>query len=183
MHPLPQPQTAMQWIRNRHPEAGSTPGAPAQHNHPAPVSVVQEHAVLMRHMGRLQTRVSGLLADQEAQLQALSGEVLRLRGQLVVARTAVLWGLALRTASKQPTAQRNAIQSRGAGDMARLGNSEWTRQLVCQTGCVGHAHHWLTTEGTCQLSGQACERQALESPLGKWPAAFDLQPATSKSAK
>lgn len=76
---------------------------PPNRRHTVPVDVLQEHAVLVRHMGRLQARVSAVLADKETQLQALSAEILRLRGQLMVARTAVSWGLTWRaTATHSP---------------------------------------------------------------------------------
>jgi hypothetical protein len=153
----------MQCTDNRRAETGQSPGRPKPHN-PVPVSVAQEHAVLVRHMGRLQSSVSALLADKEARLQALSGEVLRLRGQLVVTRTAVLWGLMPRWSSSHPTAaKRKALQAQGATHRAGL---ESVHPVVCQTGCVGHAHHWLSADGTCQLSGQACERPLLEKSSG-----------------
>ncbi|WP_439114756.1 hypothetical protein [Hydrogenophaga sp.] len=85
-----------------------------------------------------------------------------------MARTAVLWGWALRTApaSIPPTAQRTTPQRLGASEQPDWERVASTRQLVCQTGCVGHTVHWLTAEGTCQLSGQACERLALEKASG-----------------
>lgn len=164
MVPQPSSQAAVKCLVNRRDETGQSPGRHKPHN-PVPVSVAQEHAVLVRHMGRLQSSVSALLADKEARLQALSGEVLRLRGQLVVTRTAVLWGFMPRSSAGQPTAaKRKALQTQGATTRAGL---ESVHPVVCQTGCVGHAHHWLSAEGTCQLSGQACERPLLENHLGE----------------
>lgn len=165
MQPRPKLQTAIQRENNRrHAPAGLPPGTPLQHTHPATAGVAQEHAMLVRHMGKLQASVSALLADKEAQLQALGGEVLRLRAQLLMARTAVLWGLTPCTAraSNPPSAQRATSERRDASDPTDLENLASARQLVCQTGCVGHAHHWLTAEGRCQLSGQTCERQPVE---------------------
>lgn len=159
MYPQSKPPTALKWIGNRGVEAGPPPSKPTPRN-PAPASAAQEHAVLVRHIGRLQSSVSALLADKEARLQGLNGEVLRLRGQLVVARTAALWGLALRTATGNPSAaKRKAVQAQGANTLASLPS---VHPVVCQTGCMGHAHHWLSAEGTCQLSGQTCERPLLE---------------------
>jgi len=169
MLPQTKPQTGMKWVGHRDAQTGQLPAIPSQKHRPALAGAAQEHAVLLRHMGRLQNSVSALLADKEARLQVLSGEVLRLRGQLLVARTAVLWGLALRTeaaASRQPTARCKNVNGLGASQLEDPERSAAARQLVCQTGCVGHAHHWLTAGGTCQLSGQACERQALEKSLG-----------------
>jgi len=155
MYPQSKPPTALKWIGNRGAEAGQSPSKPTPRN-PAPASAAQEHAVLVRHIGRLQSSVSALLADKEARLQGLNGEVLRLRGQLVVARTAALWGLALRKATGNPTAaKRKGVQTTRASLPS-------VHPVVCQTGCMGHAHHWLSAEGICQLSGQTCERPLLE---------------------
>lgn len=68
----------------------------AQPMHPMPPSAAQKHAVLARHMGRVQARVSALLTAQQTALHALQAENVWLRGQLVAARTSALWGLALR---------------------------------------------------------------------------------------
>lgn len=56
-----------------------------------PVAVVREHAALTRYLGALQDRVSRLLRDKEAEVQALSSEVIRLRAQLLLSRTSALW--------------------------------------------------------------------------------------------
>ena len=56
-----------------------------------PTGVVREHAALTRHLGELQDRVSRLLREKEAEVQALSREVIRLRAQLLLSRTSTLW--------------------------------------------------------------------------------------------
>lgn len=56
-----------------------------------PAGVVREHAALARHLGALQDRVSRLLREKEAEVQALSCEVIRLRAQLLLSRTSALW--------------------------------------------------------------------------------------------
>jgi hypothetical protein len=55
------------------------------------VAMLREHAALARHMGALQDRVSRLLREKDAQVQALSGEVIRLRAQLLLSQTSALW--------------------------------------------------------------------------------------------
>ncbi|MDP3812887.1 MAG: hypothetical protein Q8Q78_17945 [Hydrogenophaga sp.] len=53
--------------------------------------VVHEHAVLTRHLGNVQDRVSRLLRDKESELQTLSREIVRLRAQLLLSRTSMQW--------------------------------------------------------------------------------------------
>lgn len=100
-----------------------------------PAGVVLEHAVLCRHLGGVQDRVSRLMQEKEVALNALTSEVVRLRGQLVVARTSMLWGM----------------QTQSTQDL------EAARKVICQTGCAGHAHPWLSEDGQCRWSGRVCD--------------------------
>lgn len=59
----------------------------------AHVVLWQEHSALGRHWGRLQQRITDLLRLKEAELAELSAEVVRLRGQLLVTRTAQFWNM------------------------------------------------------------------------------------------
>jgi hypothetical protein len=112
-----------------------------------------EHLALVRQMARLQWHMDRLLAASQEQAERQSAEIVRLRGQLLVARTAALWGMAgvpqqvlrAKRVTDRPQAQ-NVIQ-----DAA-------TRNVICQTGCVGHAHAWLDDAGHCQRDGLVCER-------------------------
>lgn len=97
--------------------------------------VVQEHAMLCRHLGGVQERVSILMREKDMALNALAREVVRLRGQLVVAHTSRLWGM----------------QTGPAQEL------EAARKVICQTGCVGHAHPWLSDDGQCLRSGRVCD--------------------------
>lgn len=68
----------------------------AHHRPHRPVSattagVVHEHAALARYLGSLQDNVSKLVREKEAEVQALSREVVRLRAQLLLSRTSKLW--------------------------------------------------------------------------------------------
>ncbi len=107
-----------------------------------PSGVVQEHAVLCRHLGGVQDRVSRLLQEKEVALNALTSEVVRLRGQLVVARTSLLWGMPVAVVS--------------VTHRARV-YLEAARKAICQTGCSGHAHPWLAEDGQCRRSGLVCD--------------------------
>lgn len=52
-----------------------------------------EHCVFAREFGRVQDRVTRLLAQKEDEVRALSRTVLHLRGELLVLRTAVSWAV------------------------------------------------------------------------------------------
>ncbi|WP_332748547.1 hypothetical protein [Hydrogenophaga sp.] len=120
-----------------------------------PTGVTQEHAILTRHLGSVQDRVSRLLCDKESELQTLSSEVVRLRGLLVLSRTSMLWGLSapLMRAGRRPA----MLPSLEQPTAARQEDLEASRKAICQTGCTGHAHHWLSDEGQCRWSGRPCD--------------------------
>lgn len=108
--------------------------------------------MLSRQLGGLQLRVSTLLAQQRAEIGRLDREAVRLRGQLLVTRTALLWGLAVA-----------AVQARPAGTDERTSRERTpmlpeARPVLCQVACIGHAHAWLDDQGQCTRDGQACER-------------------------
>lgn len=118
-----------------------------------PVSaLIEEHAVLSRQLGGLQLRVSTLLAQQRAEIGRLDREAVRLRGQLLVTRTALLWGLASAVVHTRPV---------GADDRPtrdRTPTLPEARPVLCRVACIGHAHVWLDDQGQCTRDGQACER-------------------------
>jgi hypothetical protein len=114
---------------------------------------LSEHLVLIRQMARLQWHMDHLRAASQERAERQSAEIVRLRGQLLVARTAALWGMAgdpPRVPRAKPVTARpqpeNVIQHAA------------TRSAICQTGCVGHAHAWLDDTGHCQRDGRVCER-------------------------
>jgi hypothetical protein len=119
-----------------------------------PVGVLHEHAVLCRHLGGVQDRVSRLMQEKERALNALSSEVVRLRGQLVVARTSLLWGMNLPVVSAPQRARASTPPQERTSPAQDL---EAARKTICQTGCVGHAHPWLTSEGQCSWRGSVCD--------------------------
>ncbi len=118
------------------------------------VSVVHEHAVLCRQLGGVQDRVTRLLREKEVALNALIREVVRLRGQLMVARTSLLWGMTVPVAGL-PLQPRASSEARAQIDPTQ--DLEAARKVICQTGCAGHAHRWLTDDGQCSWRGQVCD--------------------------
>lgn len=119
--------------------------------HPAQELVV-EHGVLMRQIGGLQRRSSELQQAAAQRETALLAENLRLRAELVLLRTSVFWGLGAATVMRRPAAERAAAKPHYASEAPQA------QAVICQTGCVGHAHPWLDADGQCRRSGQACER-------------------------
>lgn len=117
-----------------------------------PHELVVEHRVLMRQIGGLQRRSSEQLQASAARETALLADNLRLRAELVLLRTAVLWGLGAAVVLRRPALPRSTRKPNFDAE-AREAQS-----VICQTGCVGHAHPWLDADGQCRRSGQICER-------------------------
>lgn len=125
----------------------------------AAAELVAEHGVLMRQIGGLQRRSSELQQAAARRETALLAENLRLRAELVLLRTSVFWGLGAATVTRRPAAERGLTPSGYAHGAPQA------QTVICQTGCVGHAHPWLADDGQCRRSGQACERLEMgESP-------------------
>jgi hypothetical protein len=131
-----------------------TPTSPAilmaRHDRMAAREIAIEHGVLTRQMAGLQRRVGEQMRAHAQQISSLEEEVLHLRVQLVIARTCLLWGLGaagvLRPVPRRArTAVADAVEA-----MAEASS------VICQTGCVGHAHPWLEADGQCRRTGTAC---------------------------
>jgi hypothetical protein len=120
--------------------------------------LVAEHGALMRQIGGLQRRCSDMLRASAARETALVGENLRLRAELVLLRTSVFWGLGAAAVLRRPTAARVADR------VALEAHAREAQAVICQTGCVGHAHPWLEADGQCRRSGQACDRVDVTAP-------------------
>ncbi len=114
--------------------------------------LVAEHGVLMRQIGGLQRRSSELQQAAARRETALLAENLRLRAELVLLRTSVFWGLGAATVMRRPA------PARAATPAGCVQGTPEAQAVICQTGCVGHAHPWLEPNGQCRRSGQACER-------------------------
>lgn len=107
----------------------------------------REHGAMARQLAGLQQRIGGLLAANARRIALLEADNLRLRAELVVCRTGLLWGLG--AGVLQPRAARRQRLS-GLPDMAAA------QVVICQTGCAGHAHPWRDDEGQCRRTGLAC---------------------------
>lgn len=103
--------------------------------------------MLLRKLADLQRRVS-------EQLGAFDQEVLHLRAQLMVARTGVLWGLGVESLTWTAMPRARALHRPVPVQVPM----KEAAAVICQTGCVGHAHPWLEADGQCRRSGQVCAR-------------------------
>ena len=127
----------------------------ARHDSVAAREIAIEHGVLTRQVAGLQRRVGEQLRAYALQVSALQDEVLHLRAQLIVSRTSLLWGLGVADVMK-PLARR----ARSLAERAEASAMQEANSVICQTGCVGHAHPWLEADGQCRRTGQACELYA-----------------------
>jgi hypothetical protein len=126
---------------------------------PAPALMQREHGVLIRQMAGLQTRVSQQMQAYAQQVDDLEQALLGARAQLLLVRTAVLWSLA-REGLVWSSSGENPLQRQvGRTDRQPRPLNE-ADAVICQTGCVGHAHPWLEADGQCSRTGQSCERVA-----------------------
>ncbi len=111
-----------------------------------------EYGALLRMWGRLQTQLSEHSQAHAKALKALESEVVRLRGDLLITRTALYWGMA---------AGGVAMVRRPNRRLAPLSATpSAVADVLCRTGCEGHAHHWLGENSECTRTGQACHRLA-----------------------
>lgn len=124
----------------------------ARHDSAAARELAQEHGTLTRQLAGLQRRVSEQVRTQALQLAKLEEEVLCLRGQLIVARTCMLWGLGMAGVARPMARRARAPAVPVQETMAEASG------VICQTGCVGHAHPWLEADGQCRRTGAACNQ-------------------------
>lgn len=134
------------------------------------LDLIHEHRVLMHQIGGLQRRSSAQMQAMQAREAAWQTEALRLRAELVLLRTSIFWGLGVVMALRRPGAVRT--RSRVTSVWA---DAPQAQAVICQTGCVGHAHPWLAEDGQCRRSGQTCDRL----PQDAAPTATAVQPLRS----
>lgn len=116
--------------------------------------ISREHSALLRHIGQLQQRISTQLHNAAQYQRQLESDNLRLRADLMILRTAAVWGMG--DAARLQSAHARRRSTAPVNDPAL----REAHGVICQTGCVGHAHPWLDASGQCLRSGQACERVA-----------------------
>lgn len=120
----------------------------------APPDLIAEHAVMARWLGQLQCRIGRLQHDHRQQVATLHEDLMRLRAQTLVLRTATLWSLG--RVLLAPTA------SAGSSPVPRTLHPvlREASAVICQTGCVGHAHPWRDDQGLCRRTGEVCQPSA-----------------------
>jgi hypothetical protein len=132
----------------------------------------QEHQLLIRKIAALQSRVSDLVQAHLIAQRTMEAEIMRLRAQALVARTQRLWALPERPPQRrEQSGQAMADDSRSRGRQA-------ADAVLCQTGCVGHAHPWLRADGGCSRTGRACTEllPATSTPTRHDPARVSARP-------
>ena len=134
----------------------SLAGLVVRHDSTAVRELLREHGALLRQLGGLQRRMGEVQRAERERARELEAQNLRLRAELVVLRTGVLWGLG--TGAVVRRARPPARDSHAFDPALRAAQA-----VICQTGCVGHAHPWLEADGQCRRSGQACERPVDEA--------------------
>lgn len=120
-------------------------------------ALCHEHGVALRMWGRMQNEVSQLVRSQQAERAKWHTELMRLRAALMITRTAVWWGMGLGGASPARGGRGHGKVSAVRPDPPKRTQSD---EVLCDTACVGHAHHWLDDSLMCARSGQACHRVA-----------------------
>ena len=134
----------------------SLAGLVPRHDNAAVRELLREHGALLRQLGGLQRRMGEVQRIERARTRELEAQNLRLHAELVVLRTGVLWGLGAGAVVRR---ERPLARDSHAFDPALRA----AQAVICQTGCVGHAHPWLEADGQCRRSGQACERPLEEA--------------------
>ena len=142
----------------------------------------EEQLVWLRHYAQVQQRVSQTVRQMAARIEALEADLLRHRAQAILERTAKWWAIPMpmpvpgrssrlpspRPGALPPASQRLATradwalksQSHTPSPLGVGAAAQWPESdaVLCQTACVGHAHHWLQDDGHCQRKGGECER-------------------------
>ena len=120
-----------------------------------------DYGALVRHLAKLQMRISDLVALQTIERHRLEAQLTRLHAGRIVAETQRFWHVA---SAGTPHAVRDSGVSVKVdpGPATAPEDLRQAREAICETGCQGHAHPWLSA-GRCQLSGNACDRLAREN--------------------
>ncbi|GAA6142247.1 hypothetical protein [Hydrogenophaga sp. 5NK40-0174] len=120
------------------------------------VQLKAEHIALVRHLGNIQHQVTAQFERLRQRADAADAEAMRLRAELLIIRTAVYWNLGQAVPQRSATAP-----ARARVPLPR--QSQAAQQVICQTGCAGHAHPWLEADGNCSRTGDACHVTAASS--------------------
>jgi hypothetical protein len=115
---------------------------------------MDEEMVLIRRLGRVQARMTQTVQRMVVHINQQDAEIIRLRARLIMSRTCMLWGLQGLPHTDPRQADRPWVGVTGSGEPAPT--RSLADQVICQTGCISHAHHWLGEEGQCQRDGEPC---------------------------
>jgi hypothetical protein len=117
--------------------------------------ITAEHIALLRQWGRLQTQIEALQRTHAHEKAQTSQELVRLRAQLIIRDTLAYWGM-------NPLLQRRRVAPARQPDRAIS-----AQEVICQTGCIAHAHAGMDKEDTCRLLGGTCETLSVKMAASK----------------
>lgn len=125
---------------------GDTATQPSHAASPPPLTVAHEHQALVRHLARVQQRMTALVRTHQQQLSHWQDLLMRQSIRLLLARTQLAW-LTPSQPLPSPSARSDGVQSAIARAQAEA--------LICRSGCTSQADHWR--EGPhCKRTGNAC---------------------------
>jgi len=121
---------------------------------------MDEQMVMIQRLGRVQARMTQTVQQMVAKINQQEAEIIRLRAGLIVSRTCMLWGLQglAHTDPIRPPGGARRLAARGVGERGAASRSI-TDPVICQTGCISHAHHWLDESGLCARDGEPCDQR------------------------
>ena len=121
--------------------------------------LAHEHGVLLRQHGALQRRWTELEHRRQAELTQLHALIVRLRAQVLIQDSRLLWEREDRATLPADAAPPAPAQPNDHSEDMPL---HWlTRGLlavdlvICQTGCISHGGHWREDDH-CRRLGRSC---------------------------
>ena len=121
-------------------------------------ALIEENAVLARHMARAQNRSEQLARDHRTRLRGLQADLVRERGRCIVAQTQAF------VLHEDFQAARMALGQLAAADL-----------VICQTGCISHNGYWRAQDH-CTRHDQPCV-------FVETPSTAELQRAVADAAQ
>ena len=115
-------------------------------------SLPAEHRALCREYAAVQARCSRLIAQQQAEIEQLQAQVVRLRAAAIVQISLLV--LVRDGSAPQPSSSPHTTEL--PDQLALLEASRAAADLViCQTGCLSHGAYWRD-DVHCRRTGTAC---------------------------
>ena len=101
-----------------------------------------ELGIVLRHMAGIQTQVSDLVRQQQAQIAQLQCQLMRMRAQRMLELTQRAWALNdLSQSVHSQSTDSTPVTSKKPKPSLPAKAWQAAQKIICQTGCVGHAHH------------------------------------------